>query len=89
MQPLIMKDQIRPPIKVSSSGLKLKGDAKPYRWKLNVPASITGTKKVRLFFPTEKAAKEKRDEPTKTGAKWSATVVRGILVRESKLALAA
>ena len=27
--------------------------------------------------------------PTKTGAKWSATVVRGILVRESKLALAA
>ena len=27
--------------------------------------------------------------PTKTGAKWSATVVRGILIRESKLALAA
>ena len=30
-----------------------------------------------------------QDAPTKTGAKWSATVVRGILVRESKLALAA
>jgi site-specific DNA recombinase len=30
-----------------------------------------------------------KDAPTKTGAKWSATVVRGILVRESKLALAA
>ena len=29
------------------------------------------------------------DAPTKTGAKWSATVVRGILIRESKLALAA
>ncbi len=27
--------------------------------------------------------------PTKTGAKWSATVIRGILIRESKLALAA
>jgi len=30
-----------------------------------------------------------KDAPTKTGAKWSATVIRGILVRESKLALAA
>ena len=27
--------------------------------------------------------------PTKTGARWSATVIRGILIRESKLALAA
>lgn len=27
--------------------------------------------------------------PSKTGAKWSATVIRGILIRESKLALAA
>ena len=27
--------------------------------------------------------------PTKTGVKWSATVIRGILIRESKLALAA
>ena len=30
-----------------------------------------------------------QDAPTKTGAKWSATVIRGILIRESKLALAA
>jgi hypothetical protein len=34
-------------------------------------------------------ARELKDVPTKTGAPWSATVVRGILRREAKLALAA
>jgi site-specific DNA recombinase len=34
-------------------------------------------------------AKDLEDVPTKTGAKWSATVVRGILRREATLALAA
>ena len=57
-----MKDQIRPPLKVDRNGKRITGNEKAYRWKLNVPASITGTVKQRLFFTTEKAAKEKRDE---------------------------
>jgi site-specific recombinase XerD len=57
-----MKDHIRPPIKVDVTGKKVTGNGKAHRWKLNVPASITGTDKQRLFFTTEKAAKDKRDE---------------------------
>jgi site-specific recombinase XerD len=57
-----MKDQIRPPFKVDRRGRRVNGDGKAHRWKLNVPASITGNGKLRLFFNTEKAAKQKRED---------------------------
>lgn len=57
-----MKDQIRPPVKVDEDGRVIRGSSKAYRWRLNVPGSITGTSKQRLFFTTEKAANAKREE---------------------------
>lgn len=56
-----MKDTIRDPVKVDSNGRVIPENGKAFRWRLNVPASITGTSKQRLFFKTESAAKAERD----------------------------
>lgn len=56
-----MKDFIREPVKVDARGRVITGDAPVFRWRLNVPASVSGTKKQRLFFRTQKAARAKRE----------------------------
>ena len=56
-----MKDTIRDPVKVDVSGKVITGKGAAHRWRLNVPTSITGTAKQRLFFRTESAAKAHRD----------------------------
>lgn len=54
-----MKDQIRPPVKIDAQGRVITNPkTAAYRWRLNIPASITGTKKERRFFKTESEAKE-------------------------------
>jgi len=56
-----MRNHIRPPVKVDRHERVIVGPEKAYRWRLNVPASITGTTKQRLFFRTEKQAKQHRE----------------------------
>ena len=56
-----VKDTIRDPVKVDARGKVITGKGAAHRWRLNVPASITGTAKQRLFFRTESAAKAHRD----------------------------
>jgi site-specific recombinase XerD len=48
-------------VKVDAGGKVIPGKGNAHRWRLNVPASITGTIKQRLFFKTETAAKSYRD----------------------------
>jgi hypothetical protein len=49
-----MKEHIRPPVKIDAKGRVIKSpQIAAHRWRLNVPASITGSKKERLFFKTE------------------------------------
>lgn len=76
-----MKDHIRPPIKIDENDKQVTGNGKAYRWKLNVPPSITGTKKRRLFFRIEKAAKEKRDELLASRAGLSAQQLEALAAR--------
>ena len=53
-----MKDTIRPPVKIDSSGNVIRGPkVRAHRWRLNIPASITGRKKERKFFTSEADAK--------------------------------
>lgn len=55
-----MKNRIRPPVRIDENEIVIpRGDSKTkvWKWRLNVPASITGTKKERKFFDTEKEAK--------------------------------
>jgi hypothetical protein len=56
-----MKDAIRDPVKVDAKRRVISGKGEAHRWLLNVPASITGKDKERLFFRTETAAKARRD----------------------------
>jgi site-specific recombinase XerD len=56
-----MKDVIRDPVKVDAKKRVISGKGEAHRWLLNVPASITGKTKERLFFRTETAAKSRRD----------------------------
>jgi hypothetical protein len=54
-----MKDHIRPPVKIDALGRIITNPkTAAYRWRLNIPASITGTKKERRFFKTESEAKQ-------------------------------
>jgi site-specific recombinase XerD len=54
-----MKEHIRPPVKIDAKGRVIKSpQIAAHRWRLNVPASITGSKKERLFFKTEYEAKQ-------------------------------
>jgi site-specific recombinase XerD len=54
-----MKDHIRPPVKIDAQGRVIKNPkTAAHRWRLNIPASITGTKKERRFFKTESEAKQ-------------------------------
>lgn len=51
------------PVKVDERGVVIRDPAhRAHRWRLNVPPSVTGGKKRRLFFQTEKEAKAKREE---------------------------
>jgi site-specific recombinase XerD len=56
-----LKNTIRDPVKVDANEKVISGKGEAYRWRLNVPASITGTSKERLFFKTETSAKIHRD----------------------------
>jgi site-specific recombinase XerD len=56
-----MKDAIRDPVKVDAKRRIISGKGEAHRWLLNVPASITGKTKERIFFRTETAAKARRD----------------------------
>jgi site-specific recombinase XerD len=56
-----LKNTIRDPVKVDANERVIFGKGDTYRWRLNVPASITGNAKERLFFKTETAAKVHRD----------------------------
>jgi hypothetical protein len=56
-----MKDKIRPPVRVDINERVIPARdrvTRVWRWRLNIPASITGTRKERLYFGTEKAAKK-------------------------------
>ena len=60
-----MKNAIRPPIRIDVNERVIPPHdktTKVWRWRLNVPASITGTRKERLFFGTEKEAKKHAEE---------------------------
>lgn len=55
-----MKDKIKPPVRVDINERVIPAHdkvTKVWRWRLNIPASITGTRKERLYFGTEKEAK--------------------------------
>ena len=53
-----MKNRIRPPVKIDDRGRVIKDPkVRAHSWRLNVPASITGTRKQRMFFATESEAK--------------------------------
>lgn len=56
-----MKNAIRDPVKVDANERVITGKGEAHRWRLNVPASITGKGKERLYFRTETAAKARRD----------------------------
>jgi site-specific recombinase XerD len=54
-----MKNHIRPPVKIDARGCRIKSPKiAAFRWRLNVPTSITGTKKERKFFKSELEAKD-------------------------------
>lgn len=54
-----MKNTIRPPVKIDKEERVIREPGvRAHRWRLNVPASITGRKKERKFFTSEADAKE-------------------------------
>ena len=60
-----MKDRIKPPVRVDVNERVISTHdkvTKVWRWRLNVPVSITGTRKERLYFASEKDAKKHADE---------------------------
>lgn len=58
-----MKNRIRPPVKVDEQGRVIREPGvRAHRWRLNVPMSISGSEKQRLFFASEKEAKQKSEE---------------------------
>jgi len=60
-----VKNAIRPPVRIDVNERVIPAHdktTKVWRWRLNVPASITGTRKERLFFATEKEAKKHAEE---------------------------
>lgn len=56
------KQLIAAPVKVDRDGKVVCGTTKAFRWKLDIPASVTGTRRMRLYFMSEADAKSKRDE---------------------------
>lgn len=73
-----MMIRIRPPVKVDERGVVIRdANQRAYRWRLNVPASVAGKKK-RLFFETEKAAKEKREDLLRNREGLSTATVRNL-----------
>jgi site-specific recombinase XerD len=54
-----VKNKIRPPVKIDKDERLITDPlVRAHRWRLNVPASITGRKKERKFFTSEAAAKD-------------------------------
>jgi site-specific recombinase XerD len=58
----LSEDFIAMPVKVDAKFRIISGPQKAYRWKLDVPASFTGTTRKRLYFRKESEAKAKRLE---------------------------
>lgn len=53
-----MKNRIRPPVKVDQNKRVIRSpNGRAHWWRLNVPASLNGGAKLRLFFRTEKEAR--------------------------------
>jgi site-specific recombinase XerD len=53
-----VKNRIRPPVKVDQNKRVIRSpNGRAHWWRLNVPASLNGGSKLRLFFKTEKDAK--------------------------------
>lgn len=50
---------VSPPVKVDRKERVIVGTAKAHRWRITIPASVTGTQRKRLFFKTEMEAKAK------------------------------
>ena len=62
---LAMKNRIRPPVRIDVNKRVIPvhdKETRVWRWRLNVPASITGTRKERLFFRTEREAKKHAED---------------------------
>jgi integrase len=53
---------ISKPVKVDKLGRVITNSDKAYRWRLDIPASFTGTVRKRKFFKTEKEANETREQ---------------------------
>jgi site-specific recombinase XerD len=54
-----VKNHIRPPVKVDKDKRVVRGpNGRAHRWRLNVPASLNGGRKKRVFFKSEKEAKD-------------------------------
>jgi site-specific recombinase XerD len=81
------------PVKVDERGVVIRDpDRRAHRWRLNIPVSVTGSKKRRLFFDSEREAKAKRDELLRNREGLSARTVRELadagLTVESAIAFA-
>jgi site-specific recombinase XerD len=50
---------VSPPVKVDRKGKVIVGTGKAHRWRITIPASVTGTQRKRLFFKTEMESKAK------------------------------
>lgn len=50
--------QIRPPTKIDSGKRIARGTQKAHRWRLDIPASVTGTRRERKFFRSYSEAQE-------------------------------
>ncbi len=82
-----MKEHIRPPVKIDARGRVIKSPKiAAHRWRLNVPASITGTKKERLFFKTESEAKQHAQSLLRARATAGTDLLRRLQIRGMSVA---
>ena len=56
------EDLIGAPVKVDRKGNRIRGKGKAWRWKIEIPASVTGTTRKRLYFKSEAEANRERSE---------------------------
>lgn len=84
-----MKNHIRPPVKVDKNKRRITNSReRPHWWRLNVPASVNGGKKKRLFFQSEKEAKDHAISLLETHASVSSDIItrlkqRGLSVSDA------
>ena len=82
------EDSISLPVKVDRSGRVIIGPQKAFRWRLDIPASFTGTTRQRPIFLTETEAKKKRAEllagrTAASGDQLSELARKGLTVEEA------